>query len=155
MFAAAADGLVVVYSRMIDATAVHHIGIAVRALDAHRDYYERVLGATYEGTEDVPSQNVRVAFYRIGAGPAAVRIELLEPTSADSAVARFIDERGEAVHHIAYTVAGIEARLRLLQQQEVGLIDETPRAGAHRTRIAFLHPQSTGGVLTELVEPAP
>lgn len=138
---------------MIDATAVHHIGIAVRELASHRDYYERVLGAVYEGTEHVPSQQVRVAFYRIGAGPAAVRLELLEPASADSPVARFIEKRGEGVHHVAYAVEGIEARLRALAEQGVRLIDETPRPGAHGTRIAFLHPKSSGGVLTELVEP--
>jgi methylmalonyl-CoA/ethylmalonyl-CoA epimerase len=140
---------------MIEATAVNHIGIAVRSLDAHRDYYERVLGAVYEGTEDVMSQQVRVAFYRIGAPPGAVRLELLEPTAADSPVAKFIEKRGEGVHHIAYTVADITARLAALRQHGVDLIDEAARPGAHHTRIAFLHPRSSSGVLTELVEPAP
>jgi methylmalonyl-CoA/ethylmalonyl-CoA epimerase len=140
---------------MIEARAVNHIGIAVRALESHRDFYERVLGATFEGTEEVPSQKVRVAFYRLDAGAAAVRLELLEPTADDSPIARFIEKRGEGVHHIAYTVDDIEARLRTLLQHDVQLIDETPRAGAHQTRIAFLHPKSSAGVLTELVEPTP
>lgn len=138
---------------MIEARGVNHIGIAVRSLDGHRDYYERVLGAVYEGVEDVPSQKVRVAFYRLGDGAGTVRLELLEPLSEDSPVARFLDARGEGVHHVAYTVDGIEERLRLLEEDGVRLIDETPRPGAHHTRIAFLHPKGTGGVLTELVEP--
>jgi methylmalonyl-CoA/ethylmalonyl-CoA epimerase len=140
---------------MIEARTVNHIGIAVRSLDAHRDYYERVLGATYQGTEEVASQRVRVAFYRVGPPDGGVLIELLEPTSADSPVAAFIEKRGEGLHHIAYTVEGIEARLRSLKEEGVRLVDETPRPGAHHTRIAFLHPKSSAGILTELVEPAP
>jgi methylmalonyl-CoA/ethylmalonyl-CoA epimerase len=138
---------------MIDARGVNHIGIAVRSLEEHRAYYEDVLGAEYEGTEDVPSQMVRVAFYRVR-GPAAVRLELLQPTSPDSPVARFLDRRGEGVHHVAYTVAGIEQRLRELGEAGIRRIDDTPRPGAHGMRIAFLHPGSTGGVLTELCEPS-
>jgi methylmalonyl-CoA/ethylmalonyl-CoA epimerase len=138
---------------MIQATALNHIGIAVRSLDAHRDFYERVLGATWEGTEEVPSQKVRVAFYRIGPADDGVRLELLEPTDDDSPVAKFIEKRGEGVHHLAYTVADIDARLRELREHGVRLIDETPRTGAHHTRIAFLHPKGSAGVLTELVQP--
>jgi methylmalonyl-CoA/ethylmalonyl-CoA epimerase len=139
---------------MIDARSLNHVGIAVRSLDAHRDYYERVLGAVYEGTEEVASQKVRVAFYRVGPEQGGVRIELLEPTADDSAVAKFIEKRGEGVHHLAYTVADIEARLDELKQGGIGLVDQAPRPGAHHTRIAFLHPKSSAGVLTELVEPA-
>lgn len=138
---------------MIDARAVHHIGIAVRSLDEHRDFYERVIGATYEGTEAVPTQKVRVAFYRVGPADGGVRLELLEPTADDSPVARFLERRGEGLHHVAYAVAGIEDRLRELAAGGVRLIDETSRPGAHDMRIAFLHPESTGGVLTELCEP--
>jgi methylmalonyl-CoA/ethylmalonyl-CoA epimerase len=139
---------------MIQAKAVNHIGIAVRALDPHRDYYERVLGATYEGSEDVASQKVRVAFYRVGPADGGVLIELLEPMAADSPIAKFIEKRGEGVHHVAYTVADIETRLAALKQDGAVLIDEVPRQGAHDTRIAFIHPKSSAGVLTELVEPA-
>lgn len=139
---------------MIEARGVNHIGIAVRSLDEHRPYYEEVLGAEYEGTEEVPSQKVRVAFYRLGPSESPVRIELLEPTAEDSPVAGFLEKRGEGVHHVAFTVDDIEARLRALADGGVRLIDASPRPGAHHTRIAFLHPKSTGGVLTELCEPA-
>jgi methylmalonyl-CoA/ethylmalonyl-CoA epimerase len=139
---------------MIEARAVNHIGIAVRALDQHRDYYERILGATYEGTEEVKTQKVRVAFYRIGPADAGVRIELLEATAPDSPIAKFIEKRGEGVHHIAYTVDDIDARIDAVMADDLGVIDETPRPGAHHSRIAFLHPKSTAGVLTELIEPA-
>jgi methylmalonyl-CoA/ethylmalonyl-CoA epimerase len=139
---------------MIEARGVNHIGIAVRSLDEHRRYYEDVLGAVYEGTEEVPSQKVRVAFYRLGGGEAPVRLELLEPTADDSPVSRFLEKRGEGVHHIAYTVAELDERLRELGESGVQRIDERSRPGAHGMSIAFLHPKSTGGVLTELCEPA-
>jgi methylmalonyl-CoA/ethylmalonyl-CoA epimerase len=139
---------------MIEASGVNHIGIAVRSLDAHRPYYEEVLGATFEGIEEVPSQKVRVAFYRLGPESAPVRLELLEPMAEDSPISSFLEKRGEGVHHVAYTVSDIEARLRELGEAGIRRIDETPRPGAHDMRIAFLHPRSTGGVLTELCEPA-
>lgn len=138
---------------MIEARGVNHIGIAVRSLADHREYYQDILGATYEGTEEVASQKVRVAFYRLGPAAAPVRLELLEPTSDDSPVARFLEKRGEGMHHVAYTVAGIDDRLRELGEAGIRRIDERARPGAHNTRIAFLHPESTGGVLTELCEP--
>lgn len=139
---------------MIEASGVNHIGIAVRSLDAHRPYYEGVLGAVYEGSEEVPSQKVRVAFYRLGPASAPVRLELLEPTAEDSPVAKFLEKRGEGVHHVAYTVADINERLRQLGESGIQRIDESARPGAHDMRIAFLHPKSTGGVLTELCEPS-
>jgi methylmalonyl-CoA/ethylmalonyl-CoA epimerase len=138
---------------MIEAQGVNHIGIAVRSLDEHRDYYEKVLGAEYEGVEEVGSQGVKVAFYRLGPASSPVRLELLEPTREDSAVAKFLEKRGEGVHHVAYTVDDIETRLAELAEAGVALVDETPRPGAHDMRIAFLHPKATGGVLTELCEP--
>lgn len=139
---------------MIDAQGINHIGIAVRSLAGHRAYYEDVLGAEYEGTEEVPSQQVRVAFYRLGPATSPVRLELLEPMAEGSPVARFLEKRGEGVHHVAYTVADIDTRLRELAEAGVDLIDEHARPGAHDMRIGFLHPKSTGGVLTELCEPA-
>jgi methylmalonyl-CoA/ethylmalonyl-CoA epimerase len=139
---------------MIDARSMNHIGIAVHSLEAHRDHYTRVLGAVHEGTEEVPTQKVRVDFYRVGSDPGAVRLELLEPTADDSPIARFLEKRGEGVHHLAFTVDDLEARLQALKSGDVRLVDETPRPGAHGMRIAFLHPKSTGGVLTELCEPA-
>lgn len=138
---------------MIGASGVHHIGIAVRSLAEHRPYYEDVLGATYEGTEEVPSQKVRVAFYRLGPAASPVRLELLEPTAAESPVGKFLEKRGEGVHHVAYAVSDIDERLRELGEAGIRRIDERSRPGAHDMRIAFLHPKSTGGVLTELCEP--
>jgi methylmalonyl-CoA/ethylmalonyl-CoA epimerase len=128
---------------------VNHIGIAVRSIDAQRAFYESTLGAAFESIEEVPSQKVRVAFFRIG----PIRIELLEPTDPSSPVATFLEKRGEGLHHIAFTVAGIEARIAELKESGLRMIDEAPRPGAHHMRIAFIHPKSTFGVLTELCEP--
>jgi methylmalonyl-CoA/ethylmalonyl-CoA epimerase len=134
---------------MIPIKGVNHIGIAVHSIDAQRPYYEGTLGAVFEGVEDVPSQKVRVAFFRVG----DVRIELLEPTDPAGTVAAFLDKRGEGLHHVAFTVEGIEARIAELKQSGLRMIDDAPRPGAHHMRIAFLHPKSTFGVLTELCEP--
>ena len=135
---------------MTPVQAVNHIGIAVRSIDAQRPFYEGILGAVFEGTEDVPDQKVRVGFFRIG----DVRLELLEPTDPTSTVAAFLEKRGEGLHHVALTVAGIEDRIAELKQSGIRMIDEAPRPGAHHMRIAFLHPKSSHGVLTELCEPA-
>jgi methylmalonyl-CoA/ethylmalonyl-CoA epimerase len=135
---------------MIQAKAVNHIGIAVKSIDDHRQFYEQTLGARFESIEEVPSQKVRVAFFKVG----DVRLEVLEPTDPTSTVAAFIEKRGEGLHHVAYTVDDIEARLAELMAGGVRLIDESPRPGAHHMRIAFLHPKSSGGVLTEMCEPA-
>jgi methylmalonyl-CoA/ethylmalonyl-CoA epimerase len=139
---------------MIGAKAINHIGIAVRSLDDHRGFYEETLGARFEAVEEVADQKVRVGFFLIGPEGGEVRLELLEPTSDDSPIAKFIEKRGEGVHHIAYTVGGLDDRLSELKEKGVRLIDETPRDGAHHQRIAFLHPKSSMGVLTELCEPA-
>src|SRR4051794_25519191 len=130
--------------------AINHIGIAVRSIEAQRPFYEETLGATYEGVEEVADQKVKVGFFRVG----DVRLELLEPTDPSSTVAAFLDKRGEGLHHVAYSVDDLEARISQLKQGGVRMIDETPRAGAHRMRIAFLHPKSSNGILTELCEPA-
>jgi methylmalonyl-CoA/ethylmalonyl-CoA epimerase len=135
---------------MIEAKAVNHIGIAVHSIAKHHDFYQDVLGAEFESIEDVPSQKVRVGFYKL----ADVRLELLEPTDSSSSVAAFLEKRGEGLHHVAYTVSDIETRLAELKAGGIRLIDETPRPGAHHMRIAFLHPKSSCGVLTELCEPA-
>lgn len=134
---------------MTGVKAIHHIGIAVRSIEAQRPYYEGVLGAIFEGIEEVADQKVRVAFFRID----QVRLELLEPTEATSTIATFLDKRGEGLHHLAFTVANIEERIAELQRVGLRMIDETPRVGAHQMRIAFVHPRSTHGVLMELCEP--
>jgi methylmalonyl-CoA/ethylmalonyl-CoA epimerase len=138
---------------MIEAKAINHIGIAVRSIADHRAFYEQTLGARFESIEEVPDQKVKVGFFLVGAPGHEVRLELLEPTADDSPVARFIEKRGEGMHHIAYTVSDIQRRLDELKTAGVRLIDETPRAGAHHMHIAFLHPKSSLGVLTELCEP--
>jgi methylmalonyl-CoA/ethylmalonyl-CoA epimerase len=134
---------------MTPVQAVNHIGIAVRSIDAHRAFYEGALGAAFEGVEVVPDQKVRVGFFRVG----EVRLELLEATDPTSTVAAFLEKRGEGLHHVAYTVARIEDRIAELKRSGLRMIDDTPRPGAHHMRIAFLHPKSTFGVLTELCEP--
>lgn len=139
---------------MIHAQGVNHIGIAVKSLDAQRDFYERVLGARFEGVHTVPDQGVRVAFYALGPSDNPVRLELLEPTSPESTIAQFIEKRGEGLHHVAYTVDQLPARLDALKAGNIRLIDEHPRAGAHESSIAFLHPKASMGVLTELCQPA-
>jgi methylmalonyl-CoA/ethylmalonyl-CoA epimerase len=134
---------------MTPVKAVNHIGIAVRSIDAQRSFYEGTLGAMFEGVEDVPDQKVRVGFFRV----SEVRLELLEPTDPSSTIASFLEKRGEGLHHVAFTVADLEARIQELKQSGLRMIDEVPRPGAHHVRIAFVHPKSTFGVLTELCEP--
>lgn len=129
--------------------AINHIGIAVRSIEEERSFFEETLGAVFEGIEEVPDQRVKVAFFRIN----DVRLELLEPTDPASPIANFLEKRGGGLHHVAFTVENIEARIAELKQSGVRMIDEAPRPGAHHMRIAFLHPKSTFGVLTELCEP--
>ncbi|NPA15907.1 MAG: methylmalonyl-CoA epimerase [Deferribacteres bacterium] len=126
---------------------VNHIGIAVRSIEEAKRFYE-LLGAEVEGEEVVEEQKVRVAFISVG----ETRIELLEPTSEDSPVAKFLAKRGEGIHHIAFEVDDVEEALRLLEEKGVQLIDRKPRRGAHNTLIAFIHPKSTNGVLVELCQ---
>ena len=135
---------------MTPVKAVNHIGIAVRSIEAQRAFYEGALGAVFEGVEEVPDQKVRVGFFRVN----DVRLELLEPTDPSSTVAAFLDKRGEGLHHVAFTVEGIEDRIAELKRSGLRMIDDVPRPGAHHMRIAFVHPKSSCGVLTELCEPA-
>ncbi len=128
---------------------ISHIGIAVASIEEASPFYRDVLGMEFEGTEVVEEQKVKVAFFAVGES----RIELLEPTAADSPVAKFLEKNGPGVHHVAYEVADLEQRLAALKAEGVRLIDESPRTGAHSTRIAFMHPKASGGVLTELCEP--
>ena len=128
---------------------ISHIGIAVESIEQALPFYRDVLGLEFEGEEVVEEQKVKVAFLVIGES----RIELLEPTAPDSPVAKFLEKNGPGIHHLAYQVAGLEERLAALKGQGVRLIDDSPRLGAHHTRIAFLHPKASGGVLTELCEP--
>jgi methylmalonyl-CoA/ethylmalonyl-CoA epimerase len=128
---------------------INHIGIAVTSIAEQRPFYETMLGAIYEGEEVVPDQKVKVAFFRIG----ETRVELLEPTDPTSTVAGFIEKRGQGLHHLAYSVDNLQARIDELKAKGVRMIDEKPRGGAHHNQIAFVHPKSSGGVLTEICEP--
>ena len=138
---------------MIQAKAIHHIGIAVSSIAEQRSYYEGVLGGVFEGIEDVPLQKVRVGFFRFGDAASGVLIELLEPMTADSPIAKHIEKRGQGLHHVAYEVSDIKGRVEALKRAGFSLIDEKPREGAHHNWIAFINPKSTHGVLTELCEP--
>ncbi len=128
-----------------------HIGIAVESIEEGLKYYRDVLGMEYLSEEEVTEQNVRVAFLKLGES----RIELLEPTSSDSPIAKFLEKRGVGIHHIAILVDDIEAALSNHRKAGARLIDETPRVGAHNMLIAFVHPKSTGGVLLELCQRPP
>ena len=129
-------------------TKINHIGIAVKSLDDSLPFYRDNLGMAFAGIEEVAEQKVRVAMLQIGES----KIELLEPTSEDSPVAKFIEKNGPGIHHLAYEVADIEAAIAGLTAQGARMIDEKPRDGAHGTRIAFVHPKSSNGVLTELCQ---
>jgi methylmalonyl-CoA/ethylmalonyl-CoA epimerase len=124
-----------------------HVAIAVHSLDAARHLYESLTGAAGSRAETVAAQGVKVVFIGTGAG----RLELLEATSPDTPVGRFLARRGPGLHHIAYRVPDLEAALARLEAAGFELIDRAPRPGAGGHRVAFLHPRSTGGVLIELV----
>lgn len=129
---------------------INHIGIAVQSIAATLPFYRDSLGMTCLGEEEVAEQQVKVAMLAIGES----KIELLEPTSADSPVAKFLEKNGQGIHHIAYEVADIEAAIAALLADGARMIDEKPRHGAHGTRIAFVHPKSSHGVLTEICQAA-
>ena len=130
-------------------TRINHIGIAVRSLDDALPFYRDNLGMTFAGIEEVVEQKVRVAMLQVGES----KIELLEPTGEDSPVAKFLEKSGPGIHHLAYEVEDIEAAIARLLADGARMIDERPRNGAHGTRIAFVHPKSSNGVLTELCQP--
>ncbi|MGA9997433.1 MAG: methylmalonyl-CoA epimerase [Pyrinomonadaceae bacterium] len=127
---------------------IDHLGIATRGIDEAIGFWRDALGLEVEGTEEVAEQKVRVAMLPIG----DARVELLEPTSADSPVAKFLEKRGAGLHHIAVRVDDIRATLAHLKEQGARLIDLEPRIGAGGCLIAFVHPQASGGVLLELVQ---
>ena len=129
-------------------THIEHIGIAVKSLDESISYYEKILGLTCYNVEEVADQKVRTAFFMIG----QTKLELLESTDPEGTISKFIEKRGEGIHHIAYAVDNVSEALEDVAAAGVQLIDKTPRKGAENLNIAFLHPKSTGGVLTELCE---
>ena len=132
----------------MELTHIEHIGIAVKNIEEQLPYYEGVLGLKCYNIETVEDQKVKTAFFMIG----QTKIELLEPTSEESTIAKFIEKRGEGIHHIAFATKNLGESLREIEAKGVRLIDTQPRAGAEGLNIAFLHPKSTGSVLTELCE---
>ena len=124
---------------------IDHIGIAVKSLEEGIRYYEETLGLSCEAVEEVPSQKVKTAFFHVG----EVHLELLEATDPESPIAKFIERNGEGVHHIAFRTGDIEGQLKQAATSGARLIHEVPIDGAANKRVAFLHPKSTHGVLTE------
>jgi len=130
-------------------TGLDHIGIAVNKIDDALRVFENILGLKLEKTRIVEAQRVKVAFLKVG----DTKIELLEPTDQESTVARFLEKKGEGIHHLAFKVVGIEDMLKIMKDKGITLIDEKPRVGAEGGKIAFLHPKSTRNVMIELHEP--
>ena len=126
-----------------------HIGIATSSIE-NSDFF-KVLGLSVGGTEEVPTEKVKVGFFGTENN---VNIELLEAMSDESPIAKFIDKKGPGIHHICFRVSGIDELVQKLKSQGIRLINEEPRPGAHNCRVVFIHPKSTGGVLVELSEKA-
>lgn len=127
---------------------IDHLGIAVNSIDQSKRFWTDILGLSLEGTETVQEQKVTTAFFPVGDS----EVELLESTSPDGPIARYLEKKGEGIQHVAFRVDNIEAALAELKEKGVRLIDETPRKGAGGAKIAFLHPKATNGILVELSE---
>lgn len=127
---------------------IDHIGIAVKSIDESLPFYTEQLRLELQGIEEVPSQGVKVAFLKIGES----KIELLEPLTEDSTIAKFIEKRGQGIHHVALGVDDINERIAEIKEQGVKMINETAVPGAGGAKVAFIHPKSSGGVLYEFCE---
>ena len=132
----------------MDISHIEHLGIAVKSLDEAIPFWEKQLGLKCYAIEEVKEQKVRTAFFKVGQS----KIELLESTDPEGPIGKFIEKKGEGVHHVAFAADGLQANLDELAASGVQLIDKTPRKGAEGLNIAFLHPKSTAGVLMELCE---
>ena len=129
---------------------IDHIGIGVESIEAMLPYFENVLGLKCYAIEEVADQKVKTAFLKVG----EVKLELLEPTSPDSPIAKWLEKGGKGVHHVAFAIEdGVQEALTECESKEIRLIDKTPRLGAENMMIGFLHPKSAAGILTELCEP--
>jgi len=127
---------------------IEHIGIAVKNIEESIKYYENILGLKCYALEEVKDQKVKTAFFMVG----QTKIELLESTDPEGPIGKFVEKKGEGIHHLAFAVKGIENALTEMESKGVQLIDKFPRKGAEGLDIAFLHPKSTAGILTELCE---
>ncbi|MCY2686430.1 methylmalonyl-CoA epimerase [Salinimicrobium sp. TH3] len=132
----------------MEPTHIEHIGIAVESLEEAIPFYEKTFGLKCYSVEEVKDQKVKTAFFKVG----QTKIELLESTDPEGPIGKFLEKKGQGVHHIAFAVKDLPARLGELEKKDVKLIDRSPRKGAEGLNIAFLHPKSTFGVLTELCE---
>ena len=130
----------------MELTYIEHIGIAVKNLDESIKFYENVFGLKCYAVEEVKDQKVKTAFFQIG----ETKIELLESTETDGPIGKFIEKKGEGIHHIAFKTKDINSSLKELEEKNIRLIDEHPRKGAEGLNIAFLHPKAANGVLIEL-----
>jgi len=130
---------------------IEHIGIAVKDIASAGIIYEKLLNTTVYKIEDIESEGVKTAFLQTGPN----KIELLEPASADSPVGKFIEKRGEGIHHIAFDVEDIIAEMKRLKKEGFVLLNETPKEGADNKLVCFIHPKSANGVLIELCQPKP
>ena len=127
---------------------IDHLGIAVNSINEGKNFWTDVLGLEFEGTETVEEQKVTTAFFPVGES----EVELLESTSPDGPIAKYLEKKGAGLQHVAFRVLNLESALQELKDKGVRLIDEKPRHGAGGAKIAFLHPKATGGVLVELCE---
>lgn len=140
-----------IYLQYLDMNKIEHIGIAVNSLQAAQNIYELLLNTSVYKTEEVPSEGVKTAFLQSGPN----KIELLEATSADSPIARFLEKKGEGIHHIAFDVPNIEAEMARLKAEGFLLLNHKPKLGADNKLVCFVHPKSTNGVLVELCQDCP
>jgi methylmalonyl-CoA epimerase len=127
---------------------INHIAIAVNNLEESAKFYQTVMGLTLSGVEVVTSQKTKVGFFKIGES----NIELVQPAEPDSTLVKFLETKGQGIHHICLEVDDVEAEVKAFLEKGATLIDQKPRPGAHHTKVAFVHPKSSGGVLIELCE---
>lgn len=127
---------------------INHLAVVVEDVEAALRFWRDALGLKFDGVEDVPAEQVKVGFLEVG----DAHVELVQPTTPDSGVARYLEKRGQGMHHLCLEVEDIEAVMQQLADKGVELINETPRSRENGTRYAFVHPRSTGGVMIELYE---
>jgi methylmalonyl-CoA/ethylmalonyl-CoA epimerase len=127
---------------------IDHLGIAVNSIEDGKNFWTDALGLEFEGSETVEEQKVTTAFFPVGES----EVELLESTAPDGPIAKFLEKKGQGIHHVAFRVDNLEAALAELKEKGIKLIDEKPRMGAGGAKIAFLHPKATNGILVELCE---
>ncbi len=127
---------------------INHIAVAVNNLEEAAKFYQNMLGLSLSGVEVVAAQKTKAGFFKVGES----NIELVQPTEADSPLTKFLEAKGQGIHHICFEVDDVEAEIKALLEKGATMVDQKPRPGAHQTRVAFIHPKSSNGVLIELCE---